>query len=192
MNLMKLKKGFTLIELLVVIAIIGILASLIIVSLSSARGKAQDTQRKNNARNLDSALSQSYVDNNSKYPGDASAGATVGDAIGGGVGQACVSGGSLNQSTAYSLFGSVGYIANTNVCNDPTTLARFYTADNDTIGANADNYMIAWQLASQTETVATSGNGIYSTGVGTSITGGTVTTGGLVTGTKHFVTYGPQ
>lgn len=35
------KKGFTLIELLVVIAIIGILASVVLVSLSSATGKAK-------------------------------------------------------------------------------------------------------------------------------------------------------
>ncbi len=45
-------RGFTLIELLVVIAIIGLLASIILVSLSSARNKGKDTRLISDVRQI--------------------------------------------------------------------------------------------------------------------------------------------
>jgi len=60
-------RGFTLIELLVVIAIIGVLASLVLVSLSNARAKARDTRRQSNIIEIAKAL-ELYNLNNGKYP----------------------------------------------------------------------------------------------------------------------------
>ncbi|HEY5383275.1 MAG TPA: prepilin-type N-terminal cleavage/methylation domain-containing protein [Candidatus Paceibacterota bacterium] len=60
-------RGFTLIELLVVVAIIGVLASIILVSLNSARTKARDAQRVSDLKSLQGAL-EAYFGNNGVYP----------------------------------------------------------------------------------------------------------------------------
>jgi prepilin-type N-terminal cleavage/methylation domain-containing protein len=61
------KSGFTLVELLVVIAIIGLLSTIAVVSLSSARGKARDTKRIADVKQITTSLEQYYNDNNG-YP----------------------------------------------------------------------------------------------------------------------------
>ncbi len=61
------KRGFTLIELLVVIAIIGILSSVVLASLNSARQKSRDARRLSDVKQMQLAL-ELYYDANGSYP----------------------------------------------------------------------------------------------------------------------------
>jgi len=70
------KKGFTLIELLVVIAIIGLLSTLAVVALGSARQKARDSKRLSDLKQVQTALELYFTDNNT-YP--AGTNLTLGD-----------------------------------------------------------------------------------------------------------------
>lgn len=72
----KKNKGFTLIELLVVIAIIGILSSVVLASLNTARQKSRDAKRIADIKQIQLAL-ELYFDANRAYPASQLALATL-------------------------------------------------------------------------------------------------------------------
>lgn len=99
MNTLTNKKGFTLIELLVVIAIIGILASVVLASLNSARAKGADAAVKSNLNNM-RAQAELVYDNASPNSYDA----------------VCTD---TNITQALTAAGNAG--GGTGVCNDSPT-----------------------------------------------------------------------
>ncbi len=116
------KKGFTLIELLVVIAIIGILSTLAVVALGSARAKARDARRLSDLKQFATALELYYNDQGS-YP--------VGNGVTLGSGNyAC-----LNASGWAATGCATPYIGH--VPSDPGTGTYVYTAGNNTFTLDA-------------------------------------------------------
>src|SRR3954470_16727724 len=75
------KRGFTLIELLVVIAIIGLLASIVLASLNSARKKSRDARRIADLKQLQNALELYANDFSGNYPSNAVTVAAGGGAV---------------------------------------------------------------------------------------------------------------
>jgi len=67
MKISKKERGFTLIELLVVVAVIGILSSIVLVSLDKSRAKGADTAVKSNLRTAANQAELFYLNNSSRY-----------------------------------------------------------------------------------------------------------------------------
>lgn len=66
------KKGFTLVELLVVIAIIGLLSTMAVVALNSARAKSRDARRISDVKQIQTALELYYNDKGGYPPANSS------------------------------------------------------------------------------------------------------------------------
>ncbi len=77
----KNQKGFTLIELLVVIAIIGLLSSVVLASLNSARAKGADAAIKSNLKGAATHAEVVYDDNTPNSYSGLCANPTIVDAI---------------------------------------------------------------------------------------------------------------
>ncbi len=125
------QKGFTLIELLVVIAIIGILSSVVLVSLQSSRAKARDAKRIADIGSIQQALAL-YYDSNNQYPatlhGLVTANLLSSDPVGPNTGETysySVASGGSDGSLSYHLGSTLeqvavgsGVLASASKCND--------------------------------------------------------------------------
>lgn len=78
----RLNRGFTLIELLVVIAIIGILSSIVLSSLKTARSKGANSTIKSNLANGRAQAELFYANNSDSYVGGANVCSSVAAADG--------------------------------------------------------------------------------------------------------------
>ena len=126
------RSGFTLIELLVVIAIIGILASVVLASLNSARDKGRDASIKANLNNI-RTQAVLYYDDNLTY------GTTHGS-----------DSGCTNSGRFYTSDGAVSSIIASIKTNNTIVCA---------IGSGGQSYAVAAKLLATTEWVCMDSSG---------------------------------
>jgi prepilin-type N-terminal cleavage/methylation domain-containing protein len=154
------RQGFTLIELLVVIAIIGILASIIMVSLNSARSKGGDAAVRSNIANIRGQAAL-YYDNNNTFGasvacGYTSSGSTVGSCSGlFGTGSTTAAAGlkaaaAASGTTAYGFTNSAGdawaigaVLKTTNIVSSNSGV-DYYCADSLGTGGVEDTIANYW------------------------------------------------
>ncbi len=142
------KKGFTLIELLVVIAIIGILAAVILISLTTARGKANDVRVMSAAKQIRTQLESDYggasypdLTNVSPLfggfvangnPGSSTINTLLGDAFAQGGGINIVVNPNTDPVTGYAIYGQLVSSSTQFFCIDSTGHTNQLASTNNT------------------------------------------------------------
>lgn len=128
------RRGFTLIELLVVIAIIGILSSVVLASLNSARNKGTDAKIQSEIRSI-AVNAEIYYDNNGNTYGSTASTCTTG------------------------MFAST----NPNIAQIITDLTAATAASNPVCYASATAWAVQHQLTAQTQGFCMDSTGKVST-----------------------------
>jgi len=127
----KNEKGFTLVELLVVITIIGILATLILLQLGTARAKARDAKRISDVSQIRTASELFFDDNGGSFP----------------VGALCPSANGVPPCAAMPNGNNLTeYISTTFLPRDPLTNAPYGYAWNPAGPANRTQYQVWAEL----------------------------------------------
>ena len=158
----KFQKGFTLIELLVVVAIIGVLASVVLASLNSARAKGSDAAVKANLSSIRAQAEVVYDSNNCYADGVAANSGCSGTAF-------TASGPAACDSTADILFA------------EPTVAAQVAAAKSASGGASglascsSTGSQTAWAIAVPLKSDTTKAGCVDSTGKSKQVTENTAT-----------------
>lgn len=135
-----MKKGFTLIELLVVVAIIGMLSSVVLASLNTARGNARDSRRQSDLKQIQTAL-ELYYNVNNAYPGEVACDTSKGSGSGN-----CAAYTGASWTTSSRIYQALvpTYIQALPV--DPLNTGNYYYNYEPAGGNTGDNYCIGAAL----------------------------------------------